>query len=219
MGRKKLEHFAENLNNPHILEVSKPIYTQIKGQWQELQFKNSNPITLELACGRGEYSIGLGKIFAERNFIGIDIKGSRLWTGASIALAHPLPNVAFLRTYIQNLDDFFAPQEVNEIWISFPDPRPRGRDEKRRLTHPRFLEMYQRIIQPDGLVHLKTDNQDLFEFTLEVLSQYPIKDLQHTFDLDLSPLKAFHYNIETRYEKIFKPEVQQIKYLQFRFDT
>lgn len=217
VGKNKLARFKENEENPLVIQAGKPFFESCKGKWRSDFFKNDNPICLELACGRGEYSVGLGRLFPDRNYIGIDIKGARLWKGASIALHEGLKNVAFLRTFIHDLDKFFAPDEVDEIWLIHPDPRPRKRDIRRRLTNPRFLDIYRRIMKADGWVKLKTDSALLYEYTLEVLSQYPIRDLEHTDDLYNSPLYAEHYGICTRYEEEFTAQGHKIHYLKFRF--
>ena len=218
MGRRKLKKFADIADRPNVVEPSKPIYEKIRGNWNKEIFKNSNPITLELACGRGEYTIGLGRKFPDVNHIGVDIKGDRIWKGSGMAIEEGLENVAFLRTHMLELNTFFKTDEVNEIWITFPDPRPRDRDEKRRVTHDRYLDIYKGIIKDGGIVRLKTDNTGLFEYTLEVLkNRQDIKDLVHTFDLYHSKLKEECHDIRTRYEKKFSEEGHDIKYLRFSF--
>lgn len=217
MGRKKLMRFADNEQAENVLQAGKPLFEHIKGNWHEVFFKNQQAIVLELGCGRGEYTVGLAKHYPEKNFVGIDIKGSRLWKGSQIAIEEGLKNVGFLRIHIQNLQDYFAAQEVSEIWITFPDPRPRDSDEHRRMTHPRFLAMYREILQPEGIVHLKTDNRPLFEYTLEILKQEGVKDLVHTFDLYQSELNEAHLGIKTTYEAKFTAMGFDINYLRFRF--
>jgi tRNA (guanine-N7-)-methyltransferase len=219
MGRKKLFRFAENENAFNVIQPEKPLYETIKGNWNSDFFKNEKPIVLELGCGRGEYSIGLAKNFPEKNFIGIDIKGSRIWKGSQVAIEENLDNVGFLRTYIQNIHQHFATQEVSEIWITFPDPRPRDSDERRRMTHPRFLKMYQSLIKLDGIVHLKTDNRPLFDYTLEVLAEMGVRDLEYTFDLYNSSLNQEHFGIKTTYEAKFTELGYHINYLRFRFKS
>lgn len=218
MSRNKLQKFAENEQSNNVIQQGKEIYEQIKGKWRELHFKNDNDIVLELACGRGEYSVGLAEVYPQKNFIGVDIKGSRFWTGSQYALKNNLDNVAFLRTYIQNLENFFAENEVNEIWITFPDPRPKDSDERRRLTNTRFMDIYKKILVPEGKIHFKTDNIGLFEYTLEeVLPQLKIQDLKYTKDLYQSEMLNLHHNIQTRYEKMFSEKGHKINYLKFRF--
>lgn len=218
MSRQKLKRFSANLHMPNILEDNKPVYHDLKGQWNETFFKNDRPITVEVGCGYGEYSVGLAKLYPNRNFIGVDVKGDRLWVGGKQALDHELKNVAFLRAQIQNIADFFAPNEVENVWITFPDPRPKDRDIKRRLTSPRFLEAYKQIIQPGGMVYLKTDNTGLFEYTLEVLNERKdILDMKYTSDLYRSSFMDEHHGIKTRFEQKFHNLGEDIKYLKFRF--
>ena len=216
--RRKLERFAILEQRNNIIQEDKPLFDKIKGKWNALQFKNKNPLTIELACGRGEYTIGLALMNKDANFIGIDIKGDRIWDGSNKAVEHELHNVAFLRTYIHDLEQFFEPNEVSEIWLTFPDPRPRGRDERRRLTYPRFLEIYKTILKPDGWFKFKTDNTDLFTYTLDVLAERDdIIALEYTMDLYNSPLLAEHFGIKTRFEKKFHEVGEDIKYLKFKF--
>ena len=163
MGQKKLVRFAAIKTFANVLQYPEGM----RGKWAE-HFGNANPITLELACGKGEYSVGLGRQHPERNYIGVDIKGNRIYIGAKKALAEGLNNVAFLRTQIQQLPDYFAPEDrVDEIWIVFPDPFLNK--EKNRLTHPRFLRAYQQVLQADAKIHLKTDSEELYRFTQEVI--------------------------------------------------
>jgi tRNA (guanine-N7-)-methyltransferase len=216
--KRKQERFRIIEERANVVEPSKPVYTAIKGKWNEY-FNNANPITIELACGRGEYTVGLGKLFPNRNYIGIDIKGERIWKGSTWAVEADLTNVAFLRTQILMIENFFEQGEVDEIWLTFPDPRPRKRDIKRRLTSPRFLEMYKLLVKPGGYVRLKTDNTRLYEYTLEVLEERSdIHDLQFTADIYSSPLRSECFDIKTRYEEEFAAKGESIKYLRFRFD-
>jgi tRNA (guanine-N7-)-methyltransferase len=204
MSRKKLVRFAQNEVNPNVVQAGKPIFDQIKGQWNTLQFANDQPLVVELACGRGEFTLGLGRQYPNQNFIGVDIKGSRIWKGSSSATAEGIHTVAFLRTQIQQLQDFFAPGEISELWITFPDPFPRDGDEKRRLTSPKFLEMYKQLVKTGGLIHFKTDNTGLYEYTDLVLSERPDCQIHYnTADFYESELREAHHGIKTRYEKIF----------------
>jgi len=216
--KRKLERFKEIESLPNVVEPFKEIYHYVKGKWNKDFFKNENPITLELACGRGEYTIGLAKLFPSRNYIGVDIKGERIWKGSTRAVSENLNNVAFLRTMILLIENFFEEGEVDEIWITFPDPRPRLRDIKRRLTSPRFLEIYKRLLKPGGYVRLKTDNTGLYEFSLEELqSRKDIADLKFTADVYNSDLRPECFDIRTRYEEAFASQGEKIKYLRFRF--
>ncbi|MFQ3213889.1 MAG: tRNA (guanine-N7-)-methyltransferase [Marivirga sp.] len=219
MGRQKLFRFEELKFRKNVVQRDTERYEQIKSQWGEQVFDNSHPINLELACGRGEYTIGLAKHIANENFIGVDIKGERLWRGSTEALDEQLTNAAFLRTFALDLSHSFGEREVKDIWIIHPDPRPRERDEKRRLTHPRYLEIFKSIQQAGGSVYFKTDNTDLFNWTLnEVLKKrVDIEDLVFTHDLKKSALLAEHYGIETRYERKFEEKGEKIKYLRFKW--
>ncbi len=217
--RKKLRRFRENRESGIVIERDTPLFDKIKGNWNALQFKNTAGITLELACGRGEYTIGMGRLFPGRNFIGVDIKGSRIWKGMRAAREEQLENVAFLRTQIDHLDRFFSPGEVHEIWIVFPDPRPKKSDEHRRLTSIKYLDVYRSVIRKGGWVHLKTDNDGLFQYTLDLLSgQSFVSDLRYTYDLYDSEYKDDHFGIVTRYEKEFGEQGFTIKYLKFRLN-
>ncbi|MEY2706004.1 MAG: hypothetical protein RL407_2066 [Bacteroidota bacterium] len=218
MSRKKLVRFAQNEANPNVIQAGKPIFDQIKGKWNEMQFGNPQPLVVELACGRGEFTLGLGRAYPEKNFIGVDIKGSRIWKGSSTASKEGLQNIAFLRTQIQQLDSFFACGEISELWITFPDPFPRDGDEKRRLTSTKFLEMYKNLLKSGGNIHFKTDNTGLFDFTLELLqSRKDIVIHAVTSDFYQSEYREDHLGIQTRYEKIFSEKGEKIKYLRFSF--
>jgi tRNA (guanine-N7-)-methyltransferase len=218
MSRRKLVRFAENEQNPNVIQFGKPIFEEIKGNWNEKQFENQNPIVVELACGRGEFTVGLGRVFTDQNFIGVDIKGSRIWKGSSTATEEGIHNVSFLRTQIQQLEKFFAEGEISELWITFPDPYPREGDEKRRLTSPRFLEMYKQMLKSGGIVHFKTDNTDLFNYSLELVqSREDIDVIGFTSDFYQSEWKDDHFGIKTKYEKMFSDKGEKIKYLKFRF--
>lgn len=220
MGRSKLDKFKDNELSRYVVQPGKEIFDKIRGNWRELYFKNNNDLVLELACGRGEYTIGLARKFPDRNFVGVDIKGPRIWRGMKTAEEEELINSGFLRGHIQNLEVYFDNSEVNEIWITFPDPRPKGRDERRRLTHPRFLDIYRSILKPGGQVYFKTDNHDLFDYSLDVLSgEAGIVDLAYTRDLYNSEYLAEHYGIQTTYEKKYLEVGTEIKYLKFRFNN
>lgn len=187
----------------------------LKGKWNELHFKNNGPIVLELACGRGEYSLGLSKLYPKKNFVGVDIKGARLWRGATNAREEKLDNIAFLRTRIEQLDLFFGVDEVSEIWITFPDPFVAK--ESRRLTANRFLDMYKKIIKENGVVQLKTDAKTLYEFTKETLEERSdIEVLVDNHDIyreEVSP----SLDIKTYYERMHLSKGKKITYIQFKY--
>lgn len=215
--KRKQERFRIIEERQNVIEPSKAIYNEVKGKWRTLVFGNSNPVTVELACGRGEYTVGLAGMFPDRNFIGVDIKGERIWKGSTLAKELGLTNAAFLRTPILMIENFFTEGEVDEIWLVFPDPRPKIRDTKRRLTNPRFLEMFRKLLKPGGYLRLKTDNTALYEYTVDVVRQMRgIDDLAFTDDLYNSPLQPECFDIRTNYEEKFSSVGERIKYLRFR---
>jgi len=216
--RKKLQRFADNAARANIIEPGKSLYETVKGRWRTAYFHNSGELVLELGCGKAAYTLGLSQQFPAKNFVGVDIKGARLWAGSTVALTQDLHQAAFLRTKIEHLDRFFAPREVDEIYIPFPDPRPRDRDIKRRLTSPRMLAIYRELLKPGGWIHLKTDNEALFQYTLEILATESITDLVHTSDLYQSEWLDTHYGIQTDYEKQFLAQGVTIKYLRFALE-
>ena len=210
MAQKKLQRFAELETFPNVLQFPE----NIAGNWKN-HFANNNPITLELACGKGEYALGLGRLYPQRNFIGVDLKGNRLWVGARKALQEKLDNVAFLRTQIDQLNQYFAPGEVSEIWITFPDPQLRLSKAKKRLTHPKFLRLYQQILSPGGLIHLKTDSPDLYRFTKLVTGMYqcPVHtDNDHVF---ANENVSAELAIKTHYESLDIAGSNRVHYLCF----
>lgn len=214
--RRKLEKFLDNQASWNVIEPGKNLYHEIKGNWKML-FNNERNVVLELACGQGEYTIGLAEKFPNQNFIGTDIKGDRIWKGSQYALAKQLKNVAFLRVNIYFLPDFFSENEVDEIWLIFPDPWLKDRDEKHRLSNATYLRKYQQILKKDGWFKFKTDNTFLFEYTLQTLTEFLVRDHIFTFDLYDSPLIEDHFGIQTRYEKIWIEKGHKIKYMKFRF--
>lgn len=218
--RKKLARFAINADRDNIIEPGKELFEKIKGNWHQLYFKNERPITVELGCGDGEYTVGLASINSERNYVGVDLKGDRLYQGSTKAVENQMANVGFLRTQMLNLPNFFGSGEVDEFWLTFPDPRPRKRDIKRRLSNPRYLEMYQELAKPGATFRFKTDNTPLFEYTLEVLAnEFSVDDLQYTFDLYQSEYVEEHFGIKTKYEKIWTEKGEKIKYMKFKFKS
>ncbi|MDY6395274.1 MAG: tRNA (guanosine(46)-N7)-methyltransferase TrmB [Bacteroidales bacterium] len=218
MGKNKLERFAENLTFDNLFQVGfeqlKNNDFFLKGKWREEYFKNDNPIVLELGCGKGEYTVGLGERYAERNFIGIDIKGARLWRGCKTAFENKMRNVAFLRCQIQMLEKLFDKDEVDEIWITFCDPQLKN--ENRRLTCPRFLERYAKVIKPGGILHLKTDSTELYEYTSEMLKQENHHIIFESNDLYGTDFEDDVKEIQTFYEKMYLKEGKKIKYIKFK---
>ena len=221
MGKNKLARWTElgsydNVIQPEIEDVSGKDHP-IKGRWNQDIFKNGNPITLELGCGKGEYTVGLANNFPHNNFIGIDIKGARMWRGAKTANDQKLPNVAFLRTRIEFINSFFSADEVDEIWITFPDPHTGGRNSNKRLTSPWFLNNYRHFLKNKGLIHLKTDNKELYDFTCKVLSYNNVETIIYTNDLYSEKIDNI-LSIRTHYEKIFLDAGLKINYISFRLD-
>lgn len=192
----------------------------MKGKWHSEYFKNQNPIVLELGCGKGEYSVGLAKNNPDKNYIGVDIKGNRIWTGAKEALDKNLSNVAFVRTRIDFIEHCFEPGEVSEIWITFPDPQPQKTRERKRLTNMRFIERYRKFLKPGGLVHLKTDSTSLYEYTMEVIKENNLKILFHTNNLyeNCPDDRKELTEIKTHYEKLFTARGEDIKYICYQIN-
>lgn len=216
MSRQKKLRFAASKQMPHFLEPGKAGYLTRAGFWNREQFGREQPLVLELACGRGEYTCGLARSFPEKNFVGMDIKGARMYVGAREALDEGMPNAAFVRGKIENLRTFFGWREVSEIWITFPDPRPKDRDEKRRLTFARFLELYQHILVPTGIIHLKTDNEGLMNYSVQSVRDFGGEILALTHDLYESPYREEHRGIKTYFENKFSALGHSIHYMRFR---
>lgn len=218
MGKNKLKKFAETFTFDNFIQ---PSYDEIKdgyslkGKWVKEFFKNKNPIILELGCGKGEYTVGLAQLHPENNYIGIDIKGSRMWLGGKISNEKKIKNVAFVRTKIENIEHFFAKDEISEIWITFPTPQPKTVTIKKRLTSPQFLKRYFNIIKNDAIIHLKTDSRLIFDYTLKVIEKYNHNLITSTFDLYNSDIKDDVILIRTYYEKKFLEENIPINYLKF----
>ncbi len=188
-----------------------------KGKWKEV-FGNNNPVTAEIGCGKGAYTLNLARKFPDSNFIGIDIKGPRIWTGAKAAISEKLNNVAFARMQVEFLTEAFAPGEISEIWIPFPDPYPKISKAKRRLISPRFLAQYKQVLAQDGIMHFKSDNDGLYEYGMETLPENKeVEVLAYTNDLYKSPLLNDLTSIKTAYETRFLAEGKTIKYIMFRF--
>jgi tRNA (guanine-N7-)-methyltransferase len=215
MGKDKLRRFAEieTFANVYQLDAGKAL----KGNWSNMHFKNDAPLVLELACGKGEYTVNLAQLFPHKNFIGIDYKGNRIWRGAKTATEEGIDNVAFLRIQIEHILDYFDAAEVSEIWITFPDPQPQISREKKRLTAPRFLEKYKVILQESAPINLKTDNDDFYAFTLETIDQLGLKLHVRTEDLYRSDLVDEVLSIKTYYEKKYLTHNKNINYVRFSF--
>ena len=210
MAQKKLFRFAQIKIFPNVLEYP----TGMKGQWDQL-FKNENPVVLELACGRGEYTIGLASLFPGQNFIGVDIKGNRIYIGAKKALDNSLANAVFLRTQVEKITDYFSEEEVADIWITFPDPQLRGSKAKKRLTHPRFLRLYREILRPGGSVNLKTDSPELYRFTKTVIELYKLDLIEDLDNVYSHPGISETLKIRTHYEDLDIAQSKKIHYLKF----
>ena len=215
MGKDKLRRFAEidTFSNVFQMDAGKPF----KGEWNAGVFKNANPVVLELACGKGEYTVNLAVLFPNKNFIGVDYKGNRIWRGAKTALEDGVNNVAFLRIQIENLIDYFAPGEIDEIWITFPDPQPQLSREKKRLTSPRFLNMYRQILKPGGFINLKTDNDGFHTYTVGQIDQLKLNLHTRTENLYHSEYADEVLSIKTYYEKKYLKDNKNINYLKFSF--
>jgi tRNA (guanine-N7-)-methyltransferase len=215
VGKDKIRRFAEidTFNNVLQLDAGKVF----KNQWSNDFFKNGNPVVLELACGKGEYTVNLALLFPNKNFIGVDYKGNRIWRGAKTALEDGVNNVAFLRIQIENLIDYFGPGEVNEIWITFPDPQPQLSREKKRLTSPRFLNMYQKILKPGGFINLKTDNDGFYAYTAGKVEELGLNLHIRTEDLYHSEFADNVLSIKTYYEKKYLKDNKNINYIKFSF--
>ena len=216
MPRKKLKKFKEIQNDERVVEYNHQNSQFIKGNWQQI-FKNQNPIVMELGCGYGEYTIAMAEKFKDKNFLGVDVKGDRIWKGLQMGRELKLENFAFLRTKIENLETFIDKNEISEIWITFPDPRPKQRDAKRRLTSPRFLGIYQQILQKNGILNLKTDDLDLFNFSLETFQNLNLEIVCQTTDLYNSDLQKYTFGVMTRYEKQFLNSCGGIKFIKTKF--
>ena len=222
MVKRKLMKFEQvsNFDNCFFLsfELSQTAGLPLKGKWNKEYFKNDHPIVLELGCGRGEYTVGLAKRFPDKNFIGVDIKGNRIWTGAKEAIEEKMNNVAFIRTRIDFIEACFEKHEVNEIWITFPDPQPLKTTVRQRLTNMIFLNRYKTILVDGGIIHLKTDNEPFYDYSREVVKENNFTELDATNDLyaDITKRDEALTSIKTYYEKKFSDKGFKICYLKFR---
>ncbi|MGB4843998.1 MAG: tRNA (guanosine(46)-N7)-methyltransferase TrmB [Ferruginibacter sp.] len=210
MAQKKLQRFADLKTFSNTLEY--PVY--MKGTWGAF-FKNTNPLVLELACGRGEYTVGMAQLFPGQNFVGVDVKGNRMYIGAKKCLTENISNAGFLRTQIEKLSEYFAGNEVDEIWITFPDPQLRTSKAKKRLTHPRFLRLYHQILKPGGFIHLKTDSPDLYHFTKRVAELYDLSIVEDCDNVYAETTVREELKIKTHYESLDIAQSKKIHYLKF----
>lgn len=210
MAQKKLQRYAAIKAFPNVLEYPEGM----KGQWGDF-YKNKNPLIVELACGRGEYTVGLAGLFPQQNFLGVDVKGNRMFIGAKKCLEDKLENAGFLRTQIEKIAAYFAAGEVDEIWITFPDPQLRVSKAKKRLTHPRFLRLYQQILKPSGFVHLKTDSPDLYKFTKRVAELYNLDIVEDSDNVYAESIIREELKIKTHYESLDIAQSKKIHYLRF----
>lgn len=226
MAKNKLMKFDEMKSMERVFEPSMSDFIEVKyplkGNWNKEVFKNDNPIVLELGCGKGEYSVGMGRKYPHKNFVGIDIKGARIWKGAKEANEEGLTNVAFLRNVVDFVEHFFAENEIDEIWCTFSDPQPKK--PNKRLTSRQFINRYKKVLKPNGIVHLKTDNTLLYEFTLEEIEEYGYETLANSNNIYEKDWNTFSeefqeiLSIKTHYETLFANKGFKIKYVAFRVD-
>ncbi len=221
MPRRKSKNYADidifsNVLQPKIKFVAHNDY-DLKGNWNANYFKNNNPIILELGCGKGEYTVGLAKLYPEKNFIGIDINGARIWRGAKTALEENISNLCFVRTRIDLINSFFVKDEVSQIWITFPDPQIQK--QRKRLTSSLFLNRYKEILNPNGIIHLKTDNLMLHKYTLDIIKHNNLKLQFVTNDLYKTNIENETTSIQTFYEEKYLEKNMPITYLKFQFEN
>ena len=225
-GKGKLKKWAEMKTFNNVVEpITQEVFQkdhQLKGKWRSEIFKNNNPIVLELGCGKGEYAVGMGEHFPNKNFIGVDIKGNRIWRGAKTAFENKMTNIYFIRTQIDHIASFFDENEVDEIWITFPDPQPKDRLERKRLTSPMFIGRYKKFLKPEGIIHLKTDHEGFFKYTLEEIERCNFKLLESTFNLYGEVIEKLDtrtqeiLSIKTFYEKLWAAKGHSIHYCKFQ---
>ncbi|MES2621393.1 MAG: tRNA (guanosine(46)-N7)-methyltransferase TrmB [Bacteroidota bacterium] len=217
---RSIDSFSNVFQNPHftnpVLVDSQGVERRLQGKWNEEIFDKHQPIVLELACGKGDYALALAKMYPEKNFIGVDSKGARIFTGSKTATEQNITNLVFARMRIENITNFFAEDEVDEIWITFPDPFPKDKNEKRRLTFKTFLQRYRQIAKPGAVVHFKTDDLPLFQFTRQSAEDFGLKILYYKENIYASPLDFEELDIKTYYEKSHLAEGRTINYLQFQ---
>jgi tRNA (guanine-N7-)-methyltransferase len=225
MAKKKLQHFQENENFPHVFqpnnEQMKSGEHSIKGNWNKNYFKNNNPLILELGCGKGEYTVGMSKFFPENNYVGVDVKGARIWRGAKTVEEENINNAAFLRTKVEFLDSFFAPEEVDEIWLTFSDPQVDDKKGTKRLTSNNFIDIYRKVAKKNAVIHLKTDSYFLHQCAQETITKNKLKIIYTTTDLygdeieSLSVAEKKILHIRTFYENKFLAKGVKINYCKF----
>jgi len=222
LAKRKLQRFAENETFEHFFQPGWEELSagfSLRGNWRSGFFRNDKPLIIEMGCGKGEYTVDLSGKYPERNFIGIDKKGARMWRGAKTSIEANRPNVAFLRIRAENICQVFGPAEVDEIWITFPEPQPNSPRHSKRFTSPEFIERYRKLLKPDGLIHLKTDNDMFYNYTLDVINEQGHKLLYSNNDLyanpDDSEVKDV-IDVQTHYEKIWLSQGLTIKYLKFK---
>ena len=224
MAKRKLQRFAENETFNHFFQPGWEELSagfSLRGNWNSRFFKNSNPVIIEMGCGKGEYTVDLSSKYPQRNFIGIDKKGARMWRGAKISNEDSRANVAFVRIRAENIAKVFGPAEIDEIWITFPEPQPNSPRHSKRFTSPQFIGRYREVLKPGGIIHLKTDNDMFYEYTLEVIREYGHTLLYNNPDLYATPddpeVKDV-IDVQTHYEKIWLGQGLTIKYLRFRLN-
>lgn len=215
MAKQKLKRFAEFSSFTHTFDFP----YELRGKWKQDVFRNDHPLVLELGCGKGEYTVALAREYPDKNFTGIDIKSNRMWKGAGVALEDGLKNATFMRALMHRITELYAPGEVDEIWITFPDPFPRARSAKHRLTHTRYLRFYKEILKPGGLINFKTDSDELFTFTMDMLERLGITPLNTFWNVHQdADAPGYLKNIRTYYENLFMKKGKAIKYVQFSLD-
>ena len=224
MAKRKLQRFAENATFNHFFQPEWEELSagfSLRGKWNDDFFKNDNPIIIEMGCGKGEYTVDLSDKYPERNFIGIDKKGARMWRGAKISNEEDRPNVAFVRIRAENIGMVFGPDEIDEIWITFPEPQPNSPRHSKRFTSPEFIERYRKVLKPGGTIHLKTDNDMFYNYTLDVIKEDGHHLIYNNSDLYANPgdpeVKDV-IDVQTHYEKIWLEQGLTIKYLRFRLN-
>jgi tRNA (guanine-N7-)-methyltransferase len=216
--KKKLAHFAENLTFPHLFQNPYPDFSQpfhLKGNWKQDYFHNDQPLIIELGCGKGEYSVNLALQYPENNYLGIDIKGARLWRGCKMVQEMKLKNVAFIRSRIDYIEYFFGKDEVDKIWLTFPDPQPQSNRKRKRLTSPLFLNRYKKFLKSNGIIHLKTDNAGLYHYTLDIIEEEKHRLIFASEDIYKMEQPHDATTIQTFYEAIYLKQEIPIKYIEF----